>query len=140
MTPTDLCDWPATRLAQGLRDGEISTQEVTRAHLERIERVNPLVNAVVTLVADRAMQAAERADAYAATHDDLPPLHGIPVLHKDTHATAGIRTTSGSPLLAQHVPDTDDLVIERIRGGHAPLRSIALASSLIVRASTAPLH
>lgn len=111
----DPCFLPATTLAQMLRDGQLSSREVTRAHLDRIERVNPVVNAVVTVVADQALAAAEAADRRRAAGDSLPVLHGVPILHKDTHATAGIRTTMGSPILADNVPTADDLVIARLR-------------------------
>lgn len=119
MTSPEICFLPATRLVRAIADGEISSTEVTESFLAQIERVNPRVNAVVTLVADQALAAAERADAYAVGHDELPVLHGLPMLHKDTHETAGVRTTSGSPILAEHVPDADDLVIERLHAAGA---------------------
>ena len=112
---TDLCACSAGTLARLIRDGEISAAEVTRAHLERIEQVNPGVNAVVTLVAEQAVAAAGAADRRRASGAALPPLHGVPILHKDTHATAGIRTTLGSPILADNVPDVDELIIARLR-------------------------
>lgn len=112
---TDIPFLPATTLAAALRDGEISSREATEAFVAQIERINPPVNAVVTLVAEQALEQARAADEYAASNDDLPLLHGMPMLHKDTHATAGIRTTSGSPLLADNVPTSDDLVISRLR-------------------------
>ncbi|WP_106847732.1 amidase [Blastococcus sp. Marseille-P5729] len=119
---TDIPCMPATTLAKALRSGQISSREATEAFIARIERVNPRVNAVVTLVAEQALEAARAADEYAVSNDDLPPLHGMPMLHKDTHATAGIRTTSGSPLLADNVPTSDDLVISRLR--HAGVISL----------------
>jgi amidase len=88
---------------------------VTEAHLARIEAVNPRVNAVVTLTAERALREAAAADRLLAAGAEPPPLHGLPVAHKDTHETAGVRTTSGSPLLADNVPVRDELVIERMR-------------------------
>jgi amidase len=112
---TDLCACSAGTLARLIRDGEVSAAEVTRAHLERIERVNPGVNAVVTLVAEQAVAAAGAADRRRASGAALPPLHGVPILHKDTHVTAGIRTTLGSPILADNVPDVDELIIARLR-------------------------
>lgn len=105
----------ATTLAAALRDREISSREATEAFLAQIERLNPAVNAVVTLVADQALAAADAADRKAASGERLPALHGMPMLHKDTHTTAGIRTTSGSPLLIDNVPTSDDLVIGRLR-------------------------
>ncbi|NIH81178.1 amidase [Amycolatopsis viridis] len=112
---TDLCFLTARELRAALGAREVSAREVVRAHLDQIERVNPHVNAVVTLAADRALAEAAAADERAARGAELPPLHGIPVAHKDTHETAGIRTTFGSPLFADHVPDHDELVVERMR-------------------------
>ncbi|TDD64199.1 amidase [Actinomadura rubrisoli] len=106
---------PARELARRIRARELSAREVLHAHLDRIERTNPQVNAIVTLVAERATQQARAADERLASGAEVGPLHGLPVAHKDTHATAGIRTTSGSPIFADHVPAADDLVIERMR-------------------------
>jgi amidase len=97
---------------------------VVIAHLERIDEVNPLVNAVVSLVAERALDEATEADRrWSASSPDerdrLGALYGLPVAHKDTHETAGIPTTFGSPLLADNVPATDELVVERLRGAGA---------------------
>lgn len=111
---SEICFLPATRLARAIADGEISSREATEAFLTQIDRINPRINAVVTLVAEQALAAADRADEYAAGNDELPVLHGVPMLHKDTHETAGIRTTSGSPIFTDHVPTADDLVIERL--------------------------
>ncbi|MUN38816.1 amidase [Actinomadura litoris] len=109
----------ARELARRVRDRELSAREVVQAHLDRIEAVNPQVNAVVTVEAERALREAARADERLAAGAEPGPLHGLPVAHKDTHATAGIRTTSGSPVFADHVPDTDELVIERMRAAGA---------------------
>ncbi|MFE2444028.1 amidase [Streptomyces melanosporofaciens] len=117
-TDDDLCFRTALDLGRLLRTRELSARELLEAHLARIERVNPAVNAIVTLVADRAREAAERADERIAAGEELGPLHGLPIAHKDTHNTAGIRTTHGSPL-ADGVPDQDDLLIERIRAAGA---------------------
>ncbi|MFF4480280.1 amidase [Streptomyces sp. NPDC001520] len=117
-TDDDLCFRTALDLGRLLRTRELSARELLEAHLARIERVNPAVNAIVTLVADRAREAAERADERIAAGEELGPLHGLPIAHKDTHNTAGIRTTHGSPL-ADGVPDRDDLLIERIRAAGA---------------------
>jgi amidase len=109
----------ATALAAMLRAKEVSAREVVQAHLDRIEQVNPAVNAIVTLVPEMAMHQAEQADNAAARGEFTGPLHGIPVAHKDNHLTAGIRTTFGSRIRAEFVPDVDDLVIERMKGAGA---------------------
>jgi amidase len=115
----DLCFSGARELAGAIRQREVSAREVVEAHLRRIEECNGDVNAVVTLVADRALEAAAAADARTAAAEPTGALHGLPVLHKDTHETAGIRTTQGSPVFADHVPKRDDLVVERIRNAGA---------------------
>ncbi|WP_300008163.1 amidase [Pseudonocardia sp.] len=115
----DPCLLTAREMAGALRRREISARELVTAHLERIEEVDGDVNAVVTRVPERALAAADAADARLAAGEAVGPLHGLPVAHKDTHLTAGIRTTFGSPLLADHVPDADELVIERMRGAGA---------------------
>lgn len=109
----------AVQLAADLRSRRRSAREALEEHLARIEAVNPQVNAVVTLDPERAADAAAEADeeAVRAAREGRPltPLHGIPMTHKDTHATAGLRTTSGSPLLADHVPTETDLIVERLQ-------------------------
>ena len=85
------------------------------AHLELIEAVNPRLNAIVTLLPERGLEGARRADAAVARGERLGPLHGLPVAHKDLHLTAGIRTTQGSTLFRDYVPNRDDLIVERIR-------------------------
>jgi len=105
----------ATELAAMLRAKQVSAREVVIAHLDRIEAVNPQVNAVVTLTAERALALAHQQDQLAARGQFAGPLHGLPVAHKDNHLTAGIRTTFGSAVRAEFIPDSDDLVIERMK-------------------------
>lgn len=105
----------ATELVAMLRAGEVSAREVVAAHLARIEAVNPAVNAVVTHTPELAAAQAFQADQDFAAGRWQGPLHGIPVAHKDNHLTAGIRTTFGSRSRADFVPETDDLVIERMK-------------------------
>ncbi|MGI8926370.1 MAG: amidase [Tepidiformaceae bacterium] len=120
MPAPELCFLPATELAARLRQKELSAREVMEAHLAQIERVNPKVNAIVTLVEpEQAMAAAAAADE-ALAHGDAPgPLHGLPIAHKDLHMTKGMRTTYGSPIFARFIPDQDDLIIERIHAAGA---------------------
>jgi amidase len=111
----ELCFLTARDLRAALGRREVSAREVLAAHLDQIERLNPAVNAVITLAAEQASAAAAAADERAAAGADLPPLHGLPVAHKDLHETAGLLTTYGSPLRADYVPAEDALVIERMR-------------------------
>jgi len=90
-----------------------------RAHLEQIERVNPMVNAIVTLLPERALDGARMADAAIASGQPVGPLHGLPVAHKDLLVTKGIRTTFGSPIYQDFVPDTDAILVERLRAAGA---------------------
>ena len=117
--PDDLCELSAVELAARIRRKDVSAREVMAAHLARIERVNPKVNAIVTLVADRAMSDAARADELTARGGPLGVLHGLPVAHKDLVDTAGIRTTRGSQFYRDHVPARDALIVTRIRAAGA---------------------
>ncbi|MCP5027820.1 MAG: amidase [Actinomycetia bacterium] len=109
-----ICELSAVAMAAQIKVGDLSALEVVDAHLERIDLVNPKVNAIVTLVADAAREAAKQADEDQAAGAELGVLHGLPIVHKDLMPTKGIRTTSGSPLFADHVPDTDALQAERL--------------------------
>jgi amidase len=109
----------ATELAAAVRRKQISARDVLRAHLSQIERTNPKVNAIVTLVAEQALAAAARADEMQARGSDLGILHGLPVAHKDLVDTAGIRTTRGSPFFRDNVPARDALIVRRIRDAGA---------------------
>jgi len=110
---------PVTELAGALARREISSRELLEAYLENIEAVNPAVNAVVTLDADAALAAAGTADAARASGVEVGPLHGVPMTIKDSIETAGIRTTSGSPDLAEHVPSRDADAVARLRAAGA---------------------
>ena len=109
----------ACEQAQLLRSGQVSARELLTAHLHRIEQVNPSLNAIVTLVPELALEWAAAADDRFAAGEELGPLHGLPVAHKDLELTAGIRTTMGSPLFAEHVPAEDSIVVERIKAAGA---------------------
>jgi amidase len=106
-------------MARRIRAKDLSAREVMIAHLDRIAQVNPRVNAIVTLVADRAMAQAADADEALARGDDVGPLHGLPIAHKDLQLTKGIRTTFGSPIFTRFVPDQDSLIVERLRAAGA---------------------
>ncbi|MXY25919.1 MAG: amidase [Acidobacteria bacterium] len=116
---SDLWYRNATDLARMIADRKVSAVEVMEAHLARIEAVNSTVNAIVTLVPDEARRAATEADAAVAREDALGPLHGLPVAHKDLIWTKGIRTTFGSRIFADFVPDADALIVERLRAAGA---------------------
>jgi amidase len=117
--PRDLCFLQATELARLIRARQVSCLEVMQAHLAQIERLNPLVNAIVTLLPERALAAARAADEALVRGEPIGALHGLPVAHKDLANTAGVRTTQGSPIYADFVPDNDEIVVERLRHGGA---------------------
>jgi amidase len=116
---SELCFRSAIELTQLIRTKKFSARELLAAHLEQIERTNPKVNAIITLVAEQAEQAAKAADDHQAQGKALGPLHGLPVAHKDLANTKGIRTTFGSPIFKDLVPTEDDLIVERIRAAGA---------------------
>jgi amidase len=105
----------ARAMAAAIGSRDISARELLDLHLDRIEAVNPQVNAVVSLDPERAREQATAADEATARGEATGPLHGLPFAFKDTHEVAGWRTTYGSPLMADHVADGDDLVVERVR-------------------------
>ncbi|WP_248964862.1 amidase [Sphaerisporangium perillae] len=109
----------AVEMLELLRARQISAAELTEAHLRRIGEVGGEVNAIVTLVADRALDEARRLDEGLARGHWQGPLHGLPIAFKDLTDTAGIRTTYGSPLFAEHVPQADALVVRRARAAGA---------------------
>ena len=110
-----VCFLSALEMARLIRARKLSAREALAAHLQQIERVNPKVNAIVTLVPEVAAEAAAKADEMQAHKQTLGPLHGLPVAHKDLFETKGIRTTFGSPLYKDYIPTEDDVVVERMR-------------------------
>lgn len=97
----------AGQLAGMIRRKQISSLELLDYFLDAIARQNAPLNAVVTLDEERAREVAGQADAAVARGDALGPLHGLPMTIKDTYETAGVRTTAGAPVLANHVPERD---------------------------------
>lgn len=116
---TAVWEMNAITLAGMLRRREVSAREVIAAHIGRIEAVDTAVNAVVTRCFEQAMAKAAVADQALARGEPPGLLHGLPVAHKDLAETAGVRTTYGSPLFADHVPDFDALVVARMSGAGA---------------------
>jgi amidase len=111
---SDLCTQDAIGLAGLLRRREVSAREVIAAHMNRIEAVDPAINAIVTRTFESARARAAAADDALARGRPVGLLHGLPVAHKDLADTAGVRTTYGSPLFADHVPERDALVVQRM--------------------------
>ena len=119
MTTTDIHFLTAVEMAQRIRSRELSCVEVMQAHLAQIDRVNPKVNAIVTYHPEPALEGAKAADAALQRGDEVGALHGLPVAHKDLVDTAGVRTTYGSPIYAEHIPQQDALIVERLKSAGA---------------------
>lgn len=111
----------ATELAQAIHNKEVSSEEVVNAYLQRIEEVNPKLNAVVQLTAETARAEAREADAALACGDIKGPLHGVPMTIKDDTCTAGVTCTAGTKGLASFIPTQDAVVVARLRAAGAIL-------------------
>ena len=117
---TEICFLTATEIARRIRQKILSAREVLAAHLQQIERVNPKVNAIVTLVPDQALEQATQLDEAAARNKFAGPLHGLPIAHKDLVSTKGIRTTFGSPTISESTfPTANALMIDRVQAAGA---------------------
>jgi amidase len=112
---TGLWRMSATELAGAIRSRQASSREVIEAHLQRIEAVNPSVNAITTLLADQALEAAKAADRKTAEGGALPRLHGVPFTVKENIDLAGAPTTHGLKALAGAYPGRDAPVVERLK-------------------------
>ena len=115
MNSEELCFLPAYELAALIRSRQVSAVEVMDAHIAQTERLNPQVNAIVTFLPERARADARAADAALARGEAPGVLAGLPVAHKDLTPTKGIRTTFGSPIFRDFVPDADAIIVERLR-------------------------
>jgi aspartyl-tRNA(Asn)/glutamyl-tRNA(Gln) amidotransferase subunit A len=107
------------RLARQIRDRKVSPLEVTRLFLERIERVNPILNAYITVTVDDAIAAAKRAEDEISRGGYRGSLQGIPFSIKDNLATKGVRTTAGSKILANWIPEFDATVVAKLKAAGA---------------------
>ncbi|WP_233838132.1 amidase [Paraburkholderia sp. ZP32-5] len=115
---TELFYQDATKLAELIRTKEVSPVEVMQAHLDRIEAINPKINAVVS-VADDALKNARHAEAAVMAGENLGPLHGVPFSVKDSIDTAGVLTQRGSPIFKGRTPDTDATTVARMKNAGA---------------------
>jgi amidase len=118
---TSLTAKSVTELAQLIRGKKVSSKEVVQAHLDRIEEVNPAINAVVQLARDQALADADRADKLLAESSTVGPLHGVPMTIKDSFDTAGIISTAGTPGRKDFIPKKDATVVARLKKAGAIL-------------------
>jgi len=114
---SEICFMPAREIARHIHTRELSVTEVMRAYIAQIERLNPKVNALVTFLPERALQAAQALDR----SNEKPPLAGLPIAYKDLVPTKGVRTTFGSLVYRDHVPQDDHLIVERLGAAGAIL-------------------
>src|SRR5689334_23715303 len=116
---TELWRLGATELAESIRSGQASSQEVVEAHLRRIAAVNPAINAIPVVLAEQAREAAKAADRAIAAGGDLPPLHGVPITVKLNIDLVGTPTTQGLKALADAYPSRDAPVVARMKAAGA---------------------
>jgi amidase len=117
----DLIFASVKELARAIRDKQVSSEETVRANLERIEAVNPSLNAVVQLRAEAALEEARRADAALARGEQLGALHGVPMTIKDSFDTAGVISSWGTLGRVRYVPERDATVVQRLKDAGAIL-------------------
>ena len=117
---TDFIFSDATELARLIRSREVSPVEVVKAHLDRIEAVDPKINSIVT-VADSALEAAKVAEKAVVAGSALGPLHGVPFTVKDSIDTAGVLTQRGSPIFKGRIPEVDAVSVARLKKAGAIL-------------------
>ena len=112
---SELAFTPAVDIRRMIANGEISSVELTEFFYQRIEELNPKLNAYLTLCPDQALADARAADEAVQRGDELGLLHGIPISVKDLELTKGVRTTMGSAIFRDRIPDTDSIVVERVK-------------------------
>jgi amidase len=118
---TDIHYQTITQIATRIQSGELTSVSITRSILERIDQLDGQLKSYATLMADHAIESAERADRERSTGKDLGPLHGVPIAVKDLCFTKGVRTAGGSQALADHVPTFDGTVVAKLEAAGAVL-------------------
>lgn len=121
MNKADIPFLPASQLSQLIQGRTVSPVEAVEAHLERVDQLNGRLHAYLTVCRDEALTAARDAEMALARGESRGPLHGIPFAVKDQLNTAGIRTTSGTPIFNDFVPDEDATVVAKLKAAGAIL-------------------
>lgn len=111
----DICFMSACDMAEKIRTQELSALEITETIIERIEKINPIINAYCTTTFDIAREMAKKADERVKNNEDLPPLNGLPTSIKDLVPVKGVRTTYGSKIFEHFIPDEDAVVVTRLK-------------------------
>ena len=121
MDKADIPFLPASQLSQLIHDRTVSPVEAVEAYLDRIDELNPRLHAYLTVCRDEALTAARDAEMALTRGESRGPLHGVPFAVKDQLNTAGIRTTSGTPIFNDFVPDHDATVVAKLKAAGAIL-------------------
>lgn len=119
MSSEEICFMEAHELADHIKKKDLAVAEVMDAFLTRIEQINPMVNAIVTFLPDQAMDMAREADKALARGEEAGLLYGLPIAHKDLFLSKGFKTTLGSPIFKDFIPDQDQLIVERLKNAGA---------------------
>ena len=133
-------DWTLTQASEQLRRGKISPVELTRACLSRIEKLNPKINAYITVMAEQSLAQARDLEAELHAGKSRGPLHGIPIALKDLFDTAGVRTTCGSAVFADRIPSEDAEVVRRLKAAGAVIVGKANMHEFAYGATSIPSH
>ena len=115
MDSSDVCFLPAHEMLEMVRRREISATELLDCHLNQIAKVNSNINAIVTLDEEQAKATAQDIDKRLGAKNHVGILEGLPVAHKDLTVTKGLKTTFGSPIFKDFVPDQDALIVDRLK-------------------------
>ena len=141
MNREDLCFLSAAQMAEAVRRKELSPREIVETVLERIDTLNPKLNAFYTITAETAIEEAKRAEQAVAKGEPLGALHGVPVSFKDTMITKDVRTTLGSKIFENNVPREDAPLVERLKGAGAVMLGKTTMPEFAWKGMTdSPLH
>jgi len=121
MRDNEICYMSAINMVEAIKRKELSPVEIIKTMLDRIDRLNPKINAYCTVVAEEALKEAERAEVMVMRGEELGALHGVPFSIKDLLFTKGVRTTFGSKIYEHFVPEQDDIAVERLKKAGAIL-------------------
>ncbi|MBY9012319.1 MAG: amidase, partial [Candidatus Lokiarchaeota archaeon] len=115
MKKEEICYMPAYKMVNAIKNQEITSEEITETIIERIERINPIINAYCTPTFDLARELAKKSDDKVKKGEKLGPLNGIPTSIKDLNKTGGIRTTFGCIIFEDNVPDQDEFIVKKLK-------------------------
>jgi len=119
MSYKEIVNFTATKMRKLIAEKKISSVELMQAHLSQIDDVNPKVNAIITLDPEMALNKAKEADQMLMRNEEIGILHGLPTAHKDLVPTKGIKTTYGSLLFKDNIPDFNGLIVDRMQSAGA---------------------